>query len=88
MAPVKRTQPKNKLKASRIQFFIEIDGHVSIESHPGPRDAAFRVALQQAKDATQIRVIAVEGDDPLSEGAKRSIYEYNPEERRWSLAAG
>lgn len=59
-----------------------------MESHPGPRDAAFRVALQGAKDAAHVRVIAIEGDDPLAESAKRSIYEYNPQERRWTLIGG
>lgn len=77
-----------RVKAARIQYFIEIDGYVSIEPHPGPRDAAFRIALDHGKDATHLRVIAVEGEHPLSEAAKRSIYEYDPHERRWTLVGG
>jgi hypothetical protein len=73
------------LKAAKTSYLIEIDGHICLELHPGPRDAAFRAALELATDANDIRVIVIEGSDPFSETAKRSFYQYDREQRRWAL---
>jgi len=76
------------VKAPRTRYFIEIDGIVSLEPHAGPRDEAFRAALAQAHGATDVRVIAIEGEDPFSEAAKRSFYQFDPRDRRWVMRAG
>lgn len=76
------------MKTAKTHYFIEVDGIVSLEPHPGPRDAAFRAALEHAHGATDIRIIVIEGDDPFSDKAKRSFYQYDPEDRRWILRGG
>ena len=73
------------MKAEKTSYLIEIDGHISLELHPGPRDAAFRAALELGKDGTDIRVIVIEGSDPFSETAKRSFYQYDRQERSWIM---
>ena len=75
------------MKVPKTRYFIEVDGFISLDPHHGPRDAAFRSALEHGTDAREVRVIAVEGEDPLSDSAKRSIYEYDTANRRWSLRA-
>ena len=79
------TQPGTTLKAAKTTYLIEIDGHISLQLHPGPREAAFRAALELGREATEIRVILIEGDDPFSETARRSFYQYDRDERRWIL---
>ena len=79
------TQPGTTLKAAKTSYLIEVDGHISLQLHPGPREAAFRVALDLGNDGTDIRVVVIEGDDPFSETAKRSFYQYDRGERRWIL---
>ena len=73
------------MKASKTRYFIELDGTLLLEAHPGPRDAAFRAALEHAHGHSGLRVIVVEGDDPLSDTARRTFYRYDPRERRWAL---
>jgi hypothetical protein len=73
------------LKATKTRYFIEVDGHICLEPHLGPRDAVFRAALDLGKDSADIRVILIEGDDPFSDAAKRSFYRYDRDERRWTL---
>jgi hypothetical protein len=75
------------LRAAPTRYFIEVDGFMSIEPHPGPREAACAAALEQGRDANLLRVIAIEGEDPLSEAAKRTIYEYDSHHRRWAMRA-
>lgn len=76
------------VKAPKMRYFFEIDGVVSLEPHSGPRDSAFRAALEQAHGAADIRVIVIEGDDPFSDAAKRSFYQYDPHDRRWIMRGG
>ena len=73
------------LKATKTSYLIEVDGHICLQLHPGPRDAAFRAALELGKDGTEVRVTVIEGDDPFSDTAKRSFYQYDREERRWVM---